>query len=320
MMQSYENGENILLSRQIRQEIVEICNQIYRKEWDLVREYWKALDLRIAQIISKEAECYDFFMQAKESAEKKNYLRLLDLLVYEIDPYIAEQLYALDGDARRIMAGEAKKSNKEILEIYHRDILSGISEEKKESRIVYSYTGTENVSISIKEGKEQFRLFSSINPWSEASDYVNAMVRGRFEEICVLGFGGGHFVRELGQRFPHTEIKLFLPNKDIFKAVIDNIPVYDVLQNTNLKICMDPACLDFLLTVREKTDRDEKFVFFIDRQEFRACVCDTWLEERLVWEYTKGHLKSNIAKAVKQECVGREIEKYTKNVLLADEF
>ncbi len=281
---------DVLLFRQVRYMIVQVCQYVYRQEWDKVREEWTGLDLKLDQIIPETEIGYEALCESRICIEKGNYLRFHDLLVYDIDFYIAEQLRELNETDRKRLAEEARKENERALVEYHNSILPLINYYSKTDRIEFSYIGTENVSISIKdkEGEGKFRLFSIVNPCLESVNFANNIKESILDEIYVLGFGGGHLIRELARRYPDAKIKIYISNIDVFKAVIYNISVGDILENRKIELIYDPACFDFFAALVRGEGSNSKYAVYIDRQELRAHIGNVRQTDKLLMWYQSG--------------------------------
>ncbi len=295
--------EDILLLRNFRRKTINVCNCIYKRKWDIVCEEWNNLELEFYDVLTKNIACNDNLKECRSCVKKGNYLRLLDLLLYGIDPLVVQCLCNVGTEDRLILAREAEMANKKVLQTLYHDIFKLIENENSNSRIECRYEGTENVELSIIDNKYKFRLFSKINPWLESQELVNGMGKRKFEEIYVLGFGGGYLIEQLTKKFSDSKIKVYLPNIDIFKTVICNIPVSNILQNKNLDICTDTMCLNFFLGFENKTDKN--IGYYVDRQELRACVKDINVFKKLMESYKKKQKKCDIIK----EKVGVKIEK-----------
>ncbi len=316
--------KNVLLLRRVRYLIVQFCQYIYAQQWDSVHEYWKDLEQELAEIIPESGKSHVALYESRECVEKQNYLRLCDLLVYEIDDYLLRLLQGTDEAVRKSLAEEARKENEQALAVYHGEILNLINKQKEERRIEYSYIGTENVCISVKdvEGEGRFRLFSIANPWLESVNIANTVKKIFLDEIHILGFGGGHLVNELARRYPDAKIRVYLPNLDVFKAVICSVPLSGILSNERINLFHDPSCNGFFFALNmEKTDIN--FDAFIDRQELRASVGNAETAgARLL--YYKSRLKKIsgrervLSSYALEENVGRKIYEYIKDPLIGD--
>lgn len=305
--------DEVAALRQMRRKIVEICEYIYGQKWDLVGRYLQTLSLQLRTAIPEHTRCIGILNQCESCLQKGNYIRLRDLLVQEIDFYIANLLRALDERDRRLLSEEAGRENEEALGRYHKDILALIGDRTDSARIRCTYEGTENVSISIKEMDYEYRLFSNVNPWSESNNLVNSLVKREFEEILVLGFGGGYVVGELERKFSGTKIKVYLPNIDIFKAVIFHIAVSNIIQNENLEFYFDPTCLRFLISVHEMMGRDERVGFYVDRQELKACIGRDEIRQGLP-QWRKA--KQNTDDMIENKTVGEQIAEYINSLVI----
>lgn len=228
--------KDVYLLRRVRREIVAICRKICLQEWTIVGKCWETLELELTDSVLLKVIHGNFLDECRACIVRKNYLRLYDLLRYEIDLDIADCLSHLSKEDRMEMSENARKKNEEVLSIHYKKIFESIQKVGESVRITFSYTGTENVNIFVREEEYQFQLFSSENPWLESANFADGIERDKLDEICVLGFGGGYLIQELERRFKHAKIKVYLPNIDIFKAVIDSIPVYEILQSKNLEL------------------------------------------------------------------------------------
>lgn len=310
------NEEEVLIVRKNRRRIAELCNDIFWGEWDTVCIQFHEIEKDLAYVIKEDSKEWEILRQCRQCMDKRNILRLRDLLVYELDGVLAERLFLLPEKERISLAHHAKAENEKVLHTYHPNIYDKLYRES-ENQIDYHYEGTDNVTLTAWENERSFRLFSNTNPWRESIDFVNYLARGNKnpQEICVLGFGGGYTVGELIRRFPRTKIKVFLPNIDIFKMVIENILVNDILQNKNLEIYSDSMCLYFLLTVKEKAAKNDNFDFYIDRRELRVCVCDIIMLENIIRECRKEQFRYRTEEVILQELVGEDIKRYIMNIV-----
>lgn len=301
--------------RRMRYMMTEICRYIFKQEWEMVCKYWKNFDEEFAKYVSEAARCDEAIRQCRTCVLKGNDVRLYELLRYEIDSYMEEQLSKISEDDRKQLACNAKSENAHVLKTCYTDIFNWINKEIDMTRIGCFYEGTDNISLSVKEDDHTFRLFSITNPWRESSDFVNQYIKGEPNEICILGFGGGYVVRELVQRFPHAMMKVCLPNADLFKSVIEHIDVSDVLQYKNLELCIDSVCLDFFSTINRKRKENRNFEFYIDRQELRACIPNRTLRESLIRKYCRMREECGIAEE-KKEPSGVQIHNYIKGLVV----
>lgn len=318
---------NVLLWREFRSRIVIICDCIYQQKWNEVCKKWLVLKQELLQTFSENEKYIHLIVKCDQCIEKSNFLRLHDLLIYEIDINIAQELYGLQEEVRRFLSSDAQKKNLRVLEKRYKDIFILLSKEGWLQNVETYYTGSENIGISIREADKKFRLFSESNPWMESNELMNAkkLKKGVIGEICVLGFGGGHLVRMLGTSYPYAQIKVYLPNMDIFRTVICNILVSDVLNNENLALYYDPTCLDFLAEL-EKRARSKKFVYYINRQEVRAClknndaanVLINTIEKKFGVGYTihKSTYDIDENNDFWEDEVGERIFKYVKDLLI----
>jgi len=301
------NKKEIILFRQTRRRIVEICQKVYLHRWGEVNEYWMELKADIHRFDCINAVRRELLDECDVCIAYKNYLRFYDLLVYEVDSDIAFCLASISKEVREQLSVEARRRNEEILRKFHYKIFALVHSESKMERIACSYTGNENVSIYIKEKESMYKLFSSANPWLESINLLNNREKEQVDEICVLGFCGGHLVAELARLYPQVRIKVYLPCIDIFKKVIEHIPICEILRNNNVQLCFDPTCLHFFMNVHENTERNKRFRFYINRPELRACVGDTDETEAAIWTNT-------IKKSKSSSLVGREIERFIQNL------
>ncbi|MDE6055989.1 MAG: hypothetical protein K2G55_20050 [Lachnospiraceae bacterium] len=300
--------------RKARQQIIEICREICIQRWGMADRHWKLFETELMQPAFSELIGSIFFKECKICIAKKNYMRVHDLLQYDIDLNIAAQLLQLSEESRITLAKKAKKQNMETLEKYHKKIFASIQDVKKSARIKFSYTGTENISIYVREKKCEYKLFSSANPWMEGADLADGMKAENPKEICVLGFSGGYVVNELAKRFEQAKIKVYLPNIDIFKVIIDNILVCNILQNKNIEFYPDPMGLMFFVKIWESVGQYEDFAFYIDRSELRACVGDQIVTDRLIRESKQVQCRGlGISRA--KDLVGIRIEQYIMNLI-----
>lgn len=276
-----------LLFSQARYQIVQICDCIYRKKWEDLYNVWEKLDLQLEKIIPQNEKIYDVLAESRRCRAAGNFMRFHDLLSYEVDLFLARKLCGRTEDERKLLSRRAKVENMQALEMYHANILALLHTSNKSQRIKCSYAGTENVTISVKEGDCSFRLYSSINPWLECATILNMQdIEGEYlDEIYVLGFGGGHAVEELERRYPKAQIKVYLPNTDIFQAVVCNMPRSTVLLNQRLELLYDPMCICFFDMLEKNIGKKRKVTAHIDRQELRACFRSSIEAERMIIKY-----------------------------------
>lgn len=304
-----------LLFLQARYKIVQICNCIYRNKWWDLCHLWEQLDLELEKIIPSSNKIYDVLVECRNCRASGNFMHFHDLLFYKIDFFLAQELCSRTLEERKLLSEKAFVENKQAIENHHKDVSNLLYANNEFSRIECSYVGTENVSISIKEGDRVFRLFSSINPWLECSSILNAreMDKGCPDEVYVLGFGGGHAVEELERRYPKAQIKVYLPNKDIFQVVMYNLPRKNILINQRLELIYDPMAIGFLEVLEKNLCKN---TFYIDRQELRTCFRSAVEAESVIIKY-KNKLRANNAqdyiyesKTLMTGNVGKSIHKH----------
>lgn len=297
--------DEILCLRQLRRKLVQICELIYQQNWSLVDENLKKLCLEYTKVISKD--CEDAINQCRICVQKKNVIRLRDLLVQEVDFGIINQLFMVGEKDRKTLIEKARKDNEEALMNYHKNVWKKVCSINSKSRIECDFVGTENVNIIIKGNEQEFRLFSIVNPWQEANNLVDNVAKRVFDQVYVLGFGGGFLIGELQRRFPNTKIKVYLPNMDIFYTVLQMIPVGNILRNNNLEFCCDPTCLLFLITISELLKKNEKIGICVDRQELRASMADPRAFDDWFRKYEAVCENTNTDKRNETETVGKRI-------------
>lgn len=299
---------DILSCRSIRRTIVHICECVYGQEYNLIYKYWEAIEQEIMGAFPENERLYLMLNEIRASMEQHNFLRVRDILTYEVDLFLFKQLNNLSQSEREDLIKEAKHQNEQVLQTYHKDIWELLCGEKDCTRIECDFSGTENVSISVLEKNIKYRLFSDTNPWLESSGYIDAMeVSGRISnEMYVLGFGGGYIIEELQKRYPKMRIKVFLPNLDIFGAVVEHISLAHILQSDNLELCYEPMWLRFFTMKKEfmKTD----FGVFIDRQELRACVGSARVADQLTQYYN-----SEFGRIMNENQIGERIYQFIKD-------
>ncbi len=93
--------------------------------------------------------------------------------MYEIDLDVTECLLNIGKEDRLCLSMEAERENKEILQSCHPKILQRVLDAHHTERISLSYTGTDNVSIFVREKEHRYMLFSGINPWLESADFAD---------------------------------------------------------------------------------------------------------------------------------------------------
>ena len=300
-----------LILRQIREEIVRICDYIYRQNWNAVCDGWNLLEKELQNSTLENKNFYIALAESRICISNGNYLRLHDLLKYDIDFFIYKELYSLSVDDRRSLTEEARKENIGMLQKNHQNISSIIQEIHRFSRIIYSYEGADNISLSIKEGNQSFRLFSNTNPYLESLSLINAnkTLNNCTKEIYVLGFGRGYIIRALKAKYPKAQINVYLPNKDVFNIVLSNILVNDILCDKKIDFFYDPTCLNFEEILRKKIQEREDIGFYVDYQELRACVRSIAAMNNLLVQYK---YKGRDQKRAVNNCVGEDIYECTK--------
>lgn len=281
---------NVLACRSMRRIIVDICECVYGQKYNLVYKYWDALEQEIMEAFPENERLHLILDEIRACMGQCNFLRVRDILTYEVDLFLFQQLNNLSQSEREYLVKEAKYQNEQALQTYHRDIWELLCAENGCTRIACDYSGTENVSISVLDKNVKYKLFSDTNPWLESSGYIDAMeVSGRIsDEMNILGFGGGYVVEELQRRYPEMRIKVFLPNLDIFEAVLAHISLAHILQNDKLELYYEPIWLNFFTMKKEFMKAGSKVGAFIDRQELRACVGSAGAADQLMRYYNTG--------------------------------
>lgn len=281
---------DVLAYRSVRHMIVDFCECVYRQDYDLIYKYWNAIEQEmIGVFLGNERLCL-MLDEIRECMERCNFLRVRDILIYGVDLFLFQKLNSLSLSERRHLIEEAKYQNEQALQTYHKNIWELLCAEIDSTRIKYDYSGTENVSISVLEGNVNYRLFSDTNPWLESSGYIDALeVSGRIsDEMYVLGFGGGYVIDELQKRYPKMRIRVFIPNLDIFGAVMEHISLSHIFRNENLELYYEPIWLNFFTMKKETQKKGSSVGVFIDRQELRACVGSAGVAEQLTRYYNIG--------------------------------
>lgn len=306
------NKMEIYLLRKVRQDIVEMCRTICAQREDLVKQQWEVLEvgLRQAQTILSDKMRWKLIEECRVCMVKRNYSRVWDLLKYEVDCDIADVLFALNQEVRTYLSSEAEEKNKDVLKQYHKRIFSLTQNVHYTERIVFSYTGTDNISMFVKEKGRQYKLFSGVNPWLESADLADGINIRNSDEIILFGFGGGYFVRELKRRGVQSKIKIYLSNFDIFKCVIDHLSVDDILLWENLEFIPDPTGLLFFIKMHENLEQNRNVRFYIDRAELRACVGNEEEASRLLLESRRNKISRDLARHHAKNLVGTMIERY----------
>lgn len=281
---------DVLPCRFMRHKIVDICECVYGQKYKLIYKYWEELEQEVMRVFT-ENEKFSLVLDAiRECMEQCNFLRVRDILTYELDVLLFQQLNNVSQSERKYLVEEARQQNEEVLRIYHRNIWELLRVGNESTRIECDYSGTENVTISVLEENVKYRLFSNANPWMESSGYIAALeVSGRiFNEMYILGFGGGYVIEQLQKRYPEMRIKVFIPNLDIFRAVVTHISVAHILKNENLELYYEPMWLNFFTIKKESIKPGHRFGVFIDRQELRACVGSAGVADQLTRYYYTG--------------------------------
>ena len=111
------NKMEIYLLRKVRQDIVEICRTICAQNEDLVKQQWEVLEVGLhqAQTSLSHKMRWKLIEECKVCMIKRNYLRVWDLLKYEVDRDIADFLFALNQEVRTYLSSEAEERNKDVL-------------------------------------------------------------------------------------------------------------------------------------------------------------------------------------------------------------
>lgn len=293
------NMERIEKIRNIRKEIVILSNCILQKRWIKVVNLWNDIEVAILKNVEASEELYRDLNDSRECIKSKNYIRFYEILIYKIDYYLLKKNRDISLANRKKLINLAKKDNEFAMRSYRMKLWDLVNKYNNTDRIDISLAGMENVSLSIKEGSKRFKLFSDVNPWLESANfiYTNKLIQ-RFTmkddfEVCILGFGGGHLIELLCQQYPHVYVNVFLPNLDIFKYVISNIKVTNILKNDMVKFIYDPLSFDFFYLIKEKIKKNEEIVFFIDRQELRACIRKADIVDRVLYLYSESEILFN---------------------------
>lgn len=308
---------SILLCRKIKNDIAVICDYIYKKRLGIVRELWDQLERELKKIVLEDEKFSKVLKEAEMCVCKGNYLRLHDLLTYEIDFFLTHKLLTVSEEERKIFSEKAKKENEKELMLYHKELDMLSHKTYGLSNVECLYEGVENISIMIKENDNKFRLFSQINPWMESIGIINSKKSEVDfpDEIWVLGFGGGHMIKELGRRYPKTQIKVYIPNMNIFQTILFNMPLNEILTNKRIKLFYDPLCLDFIEMLKANVALKAKksIIIYFNRQEIRACYKSTMMEEIFISKYKDilvGNNTKNLIYEIKQYGIGKYIYKY----------
>lgn len=282
--------------RYIRKEIVILCNYILQKRWIEVINLWNDVETSILKNMEISEDFYRDLKDIRKCIRVKNLIRFYEILVYRIDHYLSKILLDMNLADRKYLINLAKSNNEVAMKTYQTKLWNLIKKYNELDRIGISFSGTENISILIKEGNKKFKLFSDVNPWLEKTNFIhtnkfiqNYTIDNDFE-VYVLGFGGGYLIDLLCRQYPYVYVNVFLPNLDIFKCVISNIMVADILKNDRVSFNYDPLSFDFFCLIKEKIRKNEKIVFFIDRQELRACIRKADIVEKALYLYDESEV------------------------------
>lgn len=310
---------DVLLCRQMECRLVHICEYIYKQKWDMVNEQWELLETELQMCIPKDRDGYEMIEECKRCIDKRNYIHLYDCLIYKVGLYMIRYLLICDEQERKNLSQQARAENVEALEQNHKELLRLLFKNSEHSNVEYCFRGTENVNVTVKEGVNRFRLFSTINPWLESCNTINAKIKDHFtpKDIYVLGLGGGHLVNELAQRYPKASIKVYIPNADIFQVIILHISLKNILLNKKIELYYDPFCLDFIKRMEDNvvSDKKERCMVCIDRQEVRACYKNALIADKFMSKYAESSVSNcvlNSAYNLRNRAIGRDIYNYTK--------
>lgn len=308
-----QNSQSVLLLRKVRFGIIEICEAIYRQQWSVVVGHWNRMMFETAGLNEISAEYDRIIQEVEECIRKGNVLRLYDLLCDQMDSCVADQLSDITDKERMHLAESFRVENELALQKADERLLEWIRGQYCTPHVSCSYTGTENICIFISEGTQRFQLFSSVNPWREGAMLANQLRGNAYDEIDVLGFGGGHVIRELLRRFPGTKLKIFLPNKELFGMVTNHMAVSDILCRKEVELHADTTCIGFLSELYEKSDKMAKKGFFIDKKELRACLGNTAVVEEIL-RNLKAERMASFLYVRANEKFGEKIERYIKGL------
>lgn len=269
------NKTEFLQIRDCRRMIINICCNIYDNYLHKIDNLWDELIKK--DCLYKIGENGNKIIQEAELCRiKKNWIRFRDLLLYLeniLHDYLKTKFFI-----RQSWQDYIRAKNYEILRERDTKIMDLLENSVDMSRIEILKGGTEGCGIKIREKQSLFHLFSMENPWLESINFVRNNGHCHYDHIVQLGFGGGFLTGWFDIIFPGSTVDIYLPNLDIFDAVLNNICLDEILKINRFNFIYDPTGLNFLKKVYSMYPETG---VFIDYNELRAMLGSTDQAENL---------------------------------------
>lgn len=291
--------------RECRCEIIRICQKIYDFDFDRLDIEWKD---NLEHILWKNIKEKRLLLEANNCVCKKNWIRFRDMLIH-LDDILREKLKD-NFTVKQSWHYDIWDKNFDIIKKKNEKIADLLKESVDRARIDILDGGTEGYGIRIHEKQSAFNLFSMENPWLESANFLRGKDNDRYHDIFQFGFGGGFVTGWLNKIFPESNLYVYIPNMDIFKAVLQNICLDNILTNKKLNFIYDPSGLEFLKKINNSHCPDSGI--FIDYNELRALTGSLEVAEKTKNIYKK--LISQSRKVCsKEKNIGHRIYSIVKN-------
>lgn len=226
----------------------EIIDSAYCQDYDTLNRnirdlFMPSYQTLLQELLTDQGEVWGDISQEKEqplqttcllleAQEQQDYLLLADYLELSLQPTLG------------VLLGIARNANDLLNQIDYRQINTSIFPEypKGEAGYVYQVEPTQQGPLTVKITGEagSFYLHSNVNPWKDASRWVQTYGEDKTEEYAVLGLGLGYHVISLWKR-TQGAIPIHVYEADVsILALAEQYQDFSVCQGGNLYIHYDP--------------------------------------------------------------------------------
>lgn len=259
--------KEFLQFRNCRREIIDMCYRIYQYDLCEIDSKWKLFRKKMSDLSNSQIE--KVLHETEESINKKNWIRTRDMLLY-IDDYLRKTLKKNCLEFQ-IWREDIWKENLSVLKKKNMYLAEKIETMEDALRVEVKAGGTECCEIRIHEREIFYQLFSLENPWLESMKHLELCLKQQCNNIYQWGFNAGFLTGVLENIYYDANIYVYISNLDIFRAVLKNICLENILNNKKLFFIYDPTGLEFA-DIAASACYDEKNIIFIDQIEYRAFV------------------------------------------------
>lgn len=235
------------LIEELCKNINEIIDAAYYQDYDTIslsiRDYFMpSYQLLLQELLTDQKGAWGDISQEKEqllqttsllleAQEQKDYLLLADYMELYLRPTLEVLLNIAREDSDLINQTDYRQENKSVFPEYPR------YEGKSNYHIEPTQQGP--LTVKVTNGVTCFYLHSNVNPWKDASHWVQIYGEDRAVEYAVLGLGLGYHVISLWKRTQGAiPIHVYETDASIL-ALAERYQDFSVCQGRNLYIHYD---------------------------------------------------------------------------------